>query len=371
MKTYKTIERAFNYGGIPLKNRIIFAPTSMGLKAPKYFKKMAVIAAGGCAMIIVGDVPVQKSKFSPSLLSPKGFSYYQQVTQIAHEHDCMICAQLYQSDLNIAGMLKYIPKLLTGKMDQMDLRTKMNQETGRYISSIPTEKVQHITSSFGNAAVLAVKAGFDAVQVHGDRMCGSFSSEIFNHRSDKYGGNLENRARFAVEAVRSIREKLPNLPIDYKVGVRQENPHYGNAGILESELSTFIPLLEEAGVTSFHVALANHSKLEDVIPPANHPEFSQQGCFLKFCDEVRKYTNRPICGVGGLHDPDFIEEQLASGRIDCASMSRQLIADPEWVNKTISAQTDNIQHCIRCNKLCLGGMYQHKGVHCIYEKTQK
>ena len=129
----------------------------------------------------------------------------------------------------------------------------------------------------------------------------------------------------------------------------------------------FVPLLEQAGVTSFHVALANHSKLEDVIPPADHPEFSQQGCFLKFCDQVRQYTDLPICGVGGLNDPDFIEEQLASGRIDCAAMSRQLIADPEWVNKTVSGQTGSIRRCIRCNKECLGGMYQHKGVHCIYE----
>ena len=61
--------------------------------------------------------------------------------------------------------------------------------------------------------------------------------------------------------------RLPELPIDYKLAVRQEDPHYGNAGVLESELGIFVPLLVEAGVTSFHVTLANHSSLEDTIPP--------------------------------------------------------------------------------------------------------
>lgn len=370
MKQYKTIADPIDYGGIHLKNRIVFAPTTMGLKEPDYFAKIQEIAAGGCAMIIIGDVPVGKSVFAPTLFSKKGFAYYQNIVRLAHEQGCLVCAQLHQSDMNIKGMLKYIPKVVTGKIDQMQLRSLMNQETGHYISSIPTEKVRQITASFGDAAVMAVKAGFDAVQVHGDRMCGSFSSTIFNQRTDEYGGSAENRARFAVESIRAIREKLQELPIDYKLAVRQENPHYGNAGILESELNVFVPLLEQAGATSFHVALANHSKLEDVIPPANHPEFSEQGCFLKFCDEVRKYTKLPICGVGGLNNPDFIEEQLASGRIDCAAMSRQLVADPEWVNKVLHGQADQIHYCVRCNKQCLGGMYQHKGVHCIYERNK-
>ena len=66
-----------------------------------------------------------------------------------------------------------------------------------------------------------------------------------------------------------------------KLAVRQEEPHYGNAGVLESELGVFVPMLVDAGVTSFHVALANHSSLEDTIPPANHPYFKGQGCFLE------------------------------------------------------------------------------------------
>ena len=74
--------------------------------------------------------------------------------------------------------------------------------------------------------MLAKQAGFDMVQVHGDRMCGSFSSAIFNHRTDEYGGSAERRARFAVEAVKAVHAAVPGMAIDYKLAVRQENPHY-------------------------------------------------------------------------------------------------------------------------------------------------
>ena len=168
----------------------------------------------------------------------------------------------------------------------------------------------------------------------------------------------------------AIRRRLPDIPIDYKLAVRREAPHYGNAGVLEEELPVFVPLLEAAGVTSFHVTLANHGALTDTIPPKNHPAFGAEGCFLPLCDRVRALTALPICGVGGLTDPDFVEEQLRKGRVDCVAMSRQLIADPDWPRKAAEGRTGEIRRCVRCNKACLGGMMAHQGVHCIYEKEE-
>ena len=71
------------------------------------------------------------------------------------------------------------------------------------------------------------------------------------------------------------------MPVEYKLAVRQENPHYGNAGILVEELPVFLPLLEKAGVDSYHVALADHSSLSDTIPPKSHPIFPER-VFLKY-----------------------------------------------------------------------------------------
>ena len=368
---YETILSPVDYGGMQLKNRIIFSPTTFGLSDEDYFAKIRSIAQGGCAMIIIGDVPVGKSKFEKSLFDRKGFAFYQELTKIAHDADCKICAQLHQTDSNMMAMLKYIPGVLMKKMTPDQLREKLNEEVAPYITGLSQEKIQKIIAGFGKAALLAKQAGFDMVQVHGDRMCGSFSSGVFNHRTDEYGGSAENRARFAVEAVKAVRAAVPEMPIDYKLAVRQENPHYGNAGVLVEELPVFVPLLEQAGVTSFHVTLANHSALENTIPSAKHPYFSEPGCFLKFCDEVRKYTALPLCGVGGLNDPDFVEQQLAGGRIQCAAMSRQLLADPDWVNKLKNGQEKSIHRCIRCNKKCLGGLMAHQGTGCIYDAARK
>lgn len=368
---YDTIRSPLNYGGLTLKNRVIFAPISLGLPQEELLERLRKIAAGGCAMIIIGDVPVLPHGFGPSLYTKKGMAFYKSLADAVHPYGCKLCAQLHQSDSNFKAMLKYVPGVLTGRISKAELRPLLNQQVGPYITGLPEEKVAEITDAFGKAAELAVQAGFDMVQVHGDRMCGSFSSAVFNGRTDRYGGSPANRARFGVDAVSAIRCRLPDLPIDYKLAVRQENPHYGNAGVLEEELPVFVPLLEEAGVTSFHVTLANHGELTGTIPPKNHPEFGAEGCFLKFCDQVRRLTTLPICGVGGLTDPDFVEEQLQSGRIDCAAMSRQLIADPEWPNKVCSGRTADLHRCVRCNKKCLGGMMAHQGVHCIYERKER
>lgn len=367
---YQTINSPIRYGGLELKNRIIFAPTSMGLSREEWLARLQTIARGGCAMIIVGDVPVLPHGFGPSLYSKKGFAFYRRAAELVHAENCLLCAQLHQSDSDFKAILRYLPAMLCKKMTADELRAKLNESAGPLVTNLPQKKIRRITEAFGEAAVLAQKAGFDMVQVHGDRMCGSFSSALFNHRTDEYGGSAENRARFAVEAVRAVRRRLPDMPIDYKLAIRQTHPAYGRAGVAEEELPVFVPLLEQAGVTSFHLALADHCNLSDTIPPAKHPEFGAEGCFLKFCDEVRALTHCPICGVGGLTDPDFIEAQLAAGRIDCAAMSRQLIADPEWPNKVAAGQEKSIRHCVRCNRQCLGGMMAHRGVHCIYEERK-
>ena len=210
---YETINSPINYGGLELKNRIIFAPTTFGLAEDEYFEKIRKIAAGGCAMVIIGDVPVGKSQFEKSLFDKKGFAHYQKLVEIVHSYDCRICAQLHQTDSNMLAMLKYVPGVLTKKISMEELRPLLNAEVAPYISKLSARKIHKIINGFGEAAVLAVKAGFDMVQVHGDRMCGSFSSTVFNHRTDEYGGSAENRARFAVEAVKAIRSRLPEIGI--------------------------------------------------------------------------------------------------------------------------------------------------------------
>lgn len=364
---FEYLGKSVNYGGLILKNPIIFAPTSLGYGEDEYVDFVRRLAKGGCSMIVIGDVPVGKKGFG-SLYSKKYRRLYERIIEAAHSENCFVCAQLHCSDSNWKAMIKYVPKVLMKKVSMSDLRRLLNDEVSPFISNMPVSKVREIIDCFGQAAVMAKDIGFDMVQVHGDRMCGSFSSPIFNKRVDEYGGSCENRFRFAVECVKSVRAAAPNMPIDFKLAVRQENPHYGNAGVLVEEIPIFVPMLEDAGVTSFHVALANHSDLTDTIPPKNHVYFGEEGCFLKFCDEVKKVSKLPVCAVGGFTDPVFAEKQLRDKRVDCIAMSRQLVADCNWPNKVLSGDVKSINRCVRCNSKCLGGIMAHKGVHCIYDK---
>lgn len=119
---YETILSPLNYGGLSLKNRIIFAPTSLGLSQAEQIERLRRIAAGGCAMIIVGDVPVLPHGFGPSLYSKKGFAFYKALADAVHGEGCKLCAQLHQSDSNVKAMLKYIPGVLTKRISMEELR---------------------------------------------------------------------------------------------------------------------------------------------------------------------------------------------------------------------------------------------------------
>ena len=145
------IGQPVDYGGLVLKNRIVFAPTTMGLGEKAYLQKLEAIAAGGCAMIVIGDVPVSRSRVGFGLFSPGGFARYQRIVRAIHRHDCKVCAQLHQNDTHFGGMFRYLPDMIRGRVTQAELRELLNRETGTYISQLPTEKVREITSSFGPA----------------------------------------------------------------------------------------------------------------------------------------------------------------------------------------------------------------------------
>lgn len=136
---YETINSPVTLGGLTLKNRIIFAPTSMGLKEDELLVKMEAIAAGDCAMIIIGDVPVGKRGFH-SLFTRKGAAYYRRLTAAAHEHGCLICAQLHQSDSDWKGMLRFLPDILTKRISHEELRRLLNDQISHYLTALLRKK---------------------------------------------------------------------------------------------------------------------------------------------------------------------------------------------------------------------------------------
>ena len=152
---YDTILSPIDYGGLQLKNRIIFAPTTFGLSDEEYLAEMERLAKGGCAMIIIGDVPVAKSQFEKSLFDKKGFAFYQQICEIAHKYDCKVCAQLHQTDTDMMSIIKCIPGMLMKKITPDGLR-----ERAAALPVLPPAQVTHL------AEVLRACAAFAAGLPH-------------------------------------------------------------------------------------------------------------------------------------------------------------------------------------------------------------
>ena len=133
-------------------------------------------------------------------------------------------------------------------------------------------------------AVRAEKAGVDVIQIHGDRLVGALCSTKMNHRTDKFGGSLENRTRFALLLVEALRKAVPDMIIDYKFSV--VTPERGKGGIDEADAPEFAKMLEAAGVDMLHVAQANHTgNMADTIPPMGVQPY---GFFADISGKVKK-----------------------------------------------------------------------------------
>lgn len=364
---YENIFKPIKIRDLEIKNRIVFAPTSMGYDDEGTLNKFAGVAQGGTGLIIVGDVSVRSSFHGGmrTLDDDKNIEYFKRITDEVHKYGCKISAQLFYPEYDvdhIVGLMR------GGKISREDIRKELKESTINYVNELTKEKIEEIQESFIKAAVRAKKAGFDMIQIHGDRLLGSFSSSIFNKRTDEYGGNERNRAKMSVEIVEKIRKELPHMPIEYKVGIRKENPHIGNGGVTVSETGSFVEMLDESGVDSFHVAIANHSTIKNTIPAFNHEHLKGEGCFLDLAQEVKKHTDKPVCGVGKLKSPDFIDNAINNGIIDMAGLSRQLIADEIWPQKVNEGRIDEILFCRFCNVKCTNALMNHSEFGCVLHK---
>ena len=127
---YESLFQPLTLRSLTLPNRIVFAPTSMGLQPPQFLAHISRIAAGGAGLIVIGDVPVLPAPFF-SLYDEKGFAFYAQITAAAHAHGAKISAQLHMSDSDLAGIKALLPALRAGKPQPLSFSVAARQNTGR------------------------------------------------------------------------------------------------------------------------------------------------------------------------------------------------------------------------------------------------
>lgn len=245
------------------------------------------------------------------------------------------------------------------------------------------EDIKRLVDSFGMAAMRGKISGFDAIELHGAHgyMPLQFMSKYTNRRTDGYGGSLENRARFALECIASIKQYCgQNFPIIYRLSGEEDVPN----GITLDEAIEFAKLVEAAGVDAIHVSAGTwDSRIESLQkalsgeepPPAGRrlsngvgsgmwvpPMYTPRGSLVHLAAAVKQHVSIPIIAVGSI-TPEMGEEIIATGKADLIALGRQIIADPDCPNKVIADRVDEIRPCVRCNE-CLRNAVNMCGVSC-------
>lgn len=245
------------------------------------------------------------------------------------------------------------------KFDEM--RQRLHHDMMFFTDEVSEEMLMAIIDKMCACAVRAQKAGVDVIQIHGDRLNGCLCSTRMNHRTDKFGGSLENRVRFARMLTRAIRKAVPDMVIDYKLSI--VTPQRGKGGIDEADAVQFAQWLVEDGVDMFHVAQANHTgNMADTIPPMGVQPY---GFFVKIAGDIKKAVNVPVSAVGRIVDAEMAERVIESGMADIVAMGRPLLADPDWGAKIAAGKACDIRRCISCNKGCTDAIQNRQFLSCV------
>ncbi|RAW59742.1 NADH oxidase [Faecalibacterium prausnitzii] len=360
-------------GGQTFKNRIMFPPLTTGYEKNGMISEQDMgfytrLAKGGVGYIVMGDVaPINSFSPTPKLFDDSQIPAFKALADSVHAYGTKLGVQLFHPEYDVDAINSLF---MQKKFDEM--RQRLHHDMMFFTDEASEEMLMSIIDKMCACAVRAQKAGVDVIQIHGDRLNGCLCSTRMNHRTDKFGGSLENRVRFARMLTRAIRKAVPGMVIDYKLSI--VTPQRGKGGIDEADAVQFAQWLVEDGVDMFHVAQANHTgNMADTIPPMGVQPY---GFFVKIAGDIKKAVNVPVSAVGRIVDADMAARVIESGMADMVAMGRPLLADPDWGTKIAAGKACDIRRCISCNKGCTDAIQNRQFLSCVlnaengYENTR-
>ena len=360
-------------GGQTFKNRIMFPPLTTGYEKNGMISEQDMgfytrLAKGGVGYIVLGDVaPINSFSPTPKLFDDSQIPAFKALADSVHAYGTKLGVQLFHPEYDVDAINSLF---MQKKFDEM--RQRLHHDMMFFTDEVSEEMLMAIIDKMCACAVRAQKAGVDVIQIHGDRLNGCLCSTRMNHRTDKFGGSLENRARFARMLTRAIRKAVPDMVIDYKLSI--VTPQRGKGGIDEADAVQFAQWLVEDGVDMLHVAQANHTgNMADTIPPMGVQPY---GFFVKIAGDIKKAVNVPVSAVGRIVDAEMAERVIESGMADMVAVGRPLLADPDWGTKIAAGKACDIRRCISCNKGCTDAIQNRQFLSCVlnaengYENTR-
>ena len=338
-------------GRVTFRNRMFSAPMggtditadcSVGPRTPGFYE---LRAKGGAAAVTASELVVHPQTdashmFHINLTTPGNLAGWTFLADAVARHGAVPSVELSHSG-------QYAGTYLVDKDKKKSLTqfgpSDWVRPDGIPVKALTKEQIADIVKSYGEAATLAKRVGFQMVMVHGGHgwLVNQFLSPAFNHRTDEYGGSFENRLRFAREVLTEVRKAVgPGFPIEF----RMSGAELFDGGYTLEDGVKIAQGVEDL-VDLIHVSAGSY---QFGFFTTHLPMFAPHGNNVYLAAEIKKHVHKPVATIGALNDPAQMEEIIASGRADVVEMARALLADPFLPNKVMAGQEDEIVRCLRC-----------------------
>jgi len=359
-RKYPHLFSPYTLGCHTVKNRIIAAPSSImcvenvGKYTNDQFTFWELKAQGGAAIVTHGEAVVhtetgQTKDRSVLLDNPHSMPYLAQLSKKIKRHGALANIQLYHGG-KYAGMVSVAGE---NKPKRTAWGASAESTPEGEVYEMTEEMILMIIEAFGKAAAYVKRAGFDMVIIHGAHgwLFNQFLSERTNHRTDRFGGSFENRARLYTMVLDSIRRHVgPGFPIEVRINGSECLEEIGEQGGLTLEDALHLTRLIDERCDLINVSAGLHEDIRlfgRMIPS----QFLEPGLNVPFAEAVkREARHAAVSCVGALDDPELMEDVIATGKADFVEIGRGLLADPFLPRKAeLGVDSREITPCLRCN----------------------
>ena len=347
MHPYAHLFQPLRLGRTVLKNRIEAAPVSVANLTPQaHFTpdNIAIFerkAKGGAAIVNMGEARIDLKTGISHLLclaldDPEVMPSLILATDAIRRHNAIPAIEI----LHPGGRAN--PEYYDGPIWAP---SDAPGHLGKDYTALDEKTIDYIVNCFANAAEMAWLGGVEMVMIHGGHgwLLHEFLSPLNNHRTDKFGSSLENRARISLMVVDAIRRRCPELLIEFRLS----GSELVEGGLTIDDQVEFAKLLD-GKVDLIHVTAGTFHYPETnqhMVPSMFHPF----GVNVEFAAAIKKAVKPPVAVVGGLDEPELMEQVLAEGKADIIAVGRSIIADAQMPGKLRGGRADDVTPCIRCN----------------------
>lgn len=358
---YPRLFTPIQIGTMTLKNRIVMPAmhhlyTEDGYATPRFCEYYWKRVEGGAGLIIVGSCRFDGygAKIgSMSLAADDTIPGWKDFTDGVHLRGGKVAVQLYH-----AG--RYMPKAdVPCGEDALSPSATFTPYTRETAPEMRREQIFSLLEDYAAGARRAKAAGFDAVEISassGYLLC-QFLSPLTNLRTDEFGGSFENRCRFPLMVIKTVREAIgPDMPLILRLGAEDFVP--GSNTLADS--MKFAPLAEAAGVDCFNITGGWH---ETKVPQLTGD--LPRGGLSYLGKGIKSVVNVPVMMCNRIQDPETAELLLALNRTDLVGLGRPLVADPELPNKALEDRTAELRPCMACNQGCLANTFFDRPITCL------